>query len=236
MESHNSLVSFSSVREYTRNAEPAWVCTLVKKDGSEIRKKVSDKDYCNMIAGSVVIKDDRPNIRIGKLPPGYMDGAVGENGFSCIFRLPARVRPFKYYENQFLLPFPELLVMINVSSGRVSSASLFALKEKDREKSEPELFNYPFGNVNASGSICFGNIFAQEKLSLREPADLVIVMDRFFSAQTNNDYWYKKEKVRGSSKIDGQKDLVKHLEGMDEFPEKMLVSSKVKYKDLLARL
>jgi len=220
-----NIQQLTSTTVYDVDGNVAFRCVLKQRSGREVAKTISSKDYVNMIAGSTVISGEMPYVRLGKLPKGFIDGAISDNGIKAFIEVPEKVRCIRYFDanNMFLVPFPRLMFELEAVNGRFLGGYVYAVKGTKPIVDKTELYQYPFGNVSTSGHICFGNIFAQEVVVVEKFIDFEKVIERFFSAITNDDYWGKKNRIK-SGKYETQRDFLKFLEGKAKYPSKELVA------------
>lgn len=195
--------------------------TLTEDDGSVLTKTLAPEDYLRLIQNNCTVKTEY--IHLGKLPKGYVDGAVAaDDTFKVLLKVPASKRLLVHTSGHYEIPFPDLIFYFEVNKGTLKEKYVYALKGKI-------LYHYPFGNVSTNGSICMGNISCKE-LSLATADEAI---DSFFSGVTNNDYYYPKEKVTVSY---SQQVLLDKLSRLEEFPARWLKKSGTTLESLEKRL
>ena len=123
-------------------------------------------------------------------------------------------------DKHYHVPFPTLIFRITVKDGQVVSKYCFA-----RKKNSKTICRYPFGNVSNSGSICMGNISANDMTCVED------FSDDFFMGVTNNDY-YRNGEGRVTFEVT-QEQLLDKLSALKEFPDNWLVESDVTEEQLL---
>lgn len=193
-----------------------FVCTFNDDSGTVVEKTISFEDYLKILGASATEKKERR--RIGKLPSHYLDAALDENSFQVLLFYPAEKRTIVFGRKHWRVPFPNLLFDFTIENGTKKSARCFALGT-DCPDADSLLFCYPFGNVNQSGEICYGNIDTGE-VTLETVESLV---EDFFMGETNNDYYgdggnLELPKLR-------QEVLLEKLTHMDAFPCEWLKES-----------
>lgn len=123
------------------------------------KKKISPHSLLKLIESNR-IKDEF--YRVGPLPKGYVDGAVGEESATIFLKTKSDIFPTFYYDEKtrFDVPFPHMLFVFEVTKERVQSTYVYALKEYGKEgylDADTPIYLYPYGNVNSLGSrVCWG--------------------------------------------------------------------------------
>ena len=191
-----------------------FVVRFTDTSGEVIQKTLSPEDYADLITGS--LKEDRAywRIRPDFIPEGFVDGCISDNSnYLIAFKVKGRQRPFDHKSGIYNIPFPDLVFFIRMGRGRILDKEVYALKE-----GSDVLYQYPFGNVSTSGSICSGNIDLDE-VRKEGPA---MFAELFFLGKTNNDYF-----GTGSHITTGwsQEELLRRLDGKKKFPERLLKES-----------
>lgn len=215
--------SVYSVRGYE-----AFRCTL-EENGSVETRTIGIDDFVNLIRGSVIIRQEAIKINLGHMPKGYINGTVSTNGdFEVLIKAEEKIRCMRHYDNAFLIPFPKLLFLIR-KGGRSLSGYVWAITDDDITEGTL-LYNYPFGNVSTDGRICFGNILHSFKnIEDMQISDADKLVDAFFDASTNDDYWDAKKKAPNFKR---QLDLLKDIDRKDKYPSNCLVKSGVDFKKI----
>lgn len=146
----------------------------------QLRKTVTLESFIKLLTKS---HQKAPEYtKIGKLPKGYVNGAVGSDGsFKAVIHVPGKRQCLNFYNSRhFFVPFPDLYFCFSVQKdGTVARKLCFA-----HDGVSKNLFCYPFGNVNNDGQICMGNIMCKAKTML----ELERIIEDFFMSVTNNDY------------------------------------------------
>lgn len=196
-----------------RLGNTVFIVKLIEDSGLVTEKTLTAEDYIKMLGESVTVRESM--IRISALPAHYLDGAVSSNGARAILFYPAEKRTIVFGQKHWIVPFPNLIFDLTIKDGKRNGGRCFAI-DTDKPNMNSNLFCYPFGNVSASGSICFGNI-DNRAVNL---STIETIVDDFFCGVTNNDYYgdggvlvvpmYKQEV------------LLEKLTHMDAFPSEWL--------------
>lgn len=173
-------------------------------------KKIPMADFLSLLQNSAAMGQV---MRIGRLPQGYYDGALSpaENTFKMAVSIPAAVRPVQYFDTVYVVPFPALMFIFCVATGRINVSEVVAL-DTDVPQEDSIVYHYPFGNVYNDGKICWGNIALP---SISNPLELPKAISGFFASETNNDLY---EIVDGRQ----QRQLLEELSNADTFPKRYL--------------
>ncbi len=197
---------------------------LAKKEKEIIQKKILFKNFVKLLENSSEISEK--SITIGKLPYGYYNGSICEDGFKVIVSIPSKVFLFQYYEDAYVIPFPRLVFYFSYQDGKMITAKCFAAKDEvlmDQSK----LYHYPFGNVYSDGKICFGGNSIPKCFSLSEIDEVIKI---FYGTPSNNDLWCTKY---CKDKYTGLRVLIEELSGKEFFPEETLLECHKTVGDLL---
>lgn len=191
-------------------SDPRYVVLeLLNGQGSMSRKKVTYNNFLKLLQSSS--EKDATGIVVGRLPNGYYNACVSEDGFKVIVSVPAGIFPFQYFDDVFTIPFPRLVFKFTCRDGKVVERVCYAAKD-DILTDQTELFHYPYANVYESGTICFGGNMLPE---CSELADIDKVINIFYGAPSNNDLW--KESYCGL-KYPALRIALQELNGKDAFP------------------
>lgn len=183
-------------------------------------KNISTEDYVLLLQKSGIKREEKVRVRGSLLPKGYIDGAFTQNGFDVVWREEGKQRLFVTTYGRYMIPYPDLIFAISVRNGRVMQDYVFAAVGDT-------LYNYPFGNVSSSGSICMGNIDTSCAAT-----DIGSFAEEFFLGETNHDY-VDSEKIKPAW---SQKQLLEKLQGKKAFPKKWLVEADVQLNELVNRI
>lgn len=210
-----SVKAFKSEFLSDKLGQPMFRVQVVNEDDTVIEKTITSEDYLTILGSSLFTKDQEKYSRIGKLPDKYYDGEVScqKNTFKVVLYYPGEVRPVCFLNKHWRVPFPSLVFYFSVKDGTVIKKGVFATRGESIDD-DTELFMYPFGNVNASGGICFGNI---DVGPIRCMEDIASYVEAFFNSETNNDY-YNGHKLEWS-----QAELLERLKKKKVYPESWLV-------------
>ena len=173
-------------------------------------KKIPMADFLSLLQNSAAMGQV---MRIGRLPQGYYDGALSpaENTFKMAVSIPAAVRPVQYFDTVYVVPFPALMFIFCIATGRINVSKVVAL-DTDVPQENSIVYHYPFGNVYNDGKICWGNIALP---GISNPLELPKAISGFFASETNNDLY---EVVDGRQ----QRQLLEELSNADAFPKRYL--------------
>lgn len=195
-------------------------------DNIAVLKNISYQDFVELLTESRM-NDDKVN-RIGSLPFGFIDGGYESvtSTFEAILHLPAQERPMKYFEEVYIVPFPDLVFYLKAQKGRVTTSKVFALASGDTSE-KAKLYRYPYGNVYEDGKICWGGN-SNSIPSVHCLKDFEKVVTLFFGATTNNDLYkspiYEKDGVQVNM---SQTELLKLMQGKDIYPAEFLNPSRI---------
>ncbi len=193
---------------------------------SDIRGDVSTRtlpydEYMSLLGGSVKKRDEKKWVKIpdnfipGSKEAGLITGYLTDKGWSCVWRVKGTQRQFVHKSGHYRIPFPDLLFYVRKAGGYLRY--VWAIDEKDN------IYQYPFGNVDTSGSICMGNI------SLEDCDTFTDFTEEFFLGKTNNDYFHPGNHVKV---MYGQDELLRRLDGKDKFPKKWLIKRNLTLSDV----
>lgn len=153
-------------------------------EGEVIRKEVTLESYIALLNNSV---EEGGNIRLGKLPIGYYDASIlslDKSSFSCVAIRKSCRFVAKYYEAEFVVPYPALAFAFTVKKGNLIKSLCFAVKEEDNISDNTMLYHFPYANVYENGNICWGTNKLPE---IRKLEELDVLVDMFFGAPYNED-------------------------------------------------
>lgn len=161
--------------------------------GECLSKKVELKAYLKLLSRA----EDGEATVIPRLPAGTLGGVryAGEDTFYIEVYVDADIHPTAYLNDDsiVLLPFPSLIFMTEVKSGKMVTSRVYAVKERYRAVNDgTELYMFPYGNVYQTGRICWGG--NHDVFDVRSITDVELVIERFFSAVMNNDLYQQNTK------------------------------------------
>jgi len=201
----------------------------LKEHGIEEAKVLSLEDYMSVL-GNNIYSNVKNRIRIGRLPEGFFDGCISSDEagtFDVVLVLDGMKRPVTYGGRHWYVPFPKLLFYVSVIDGAVHNKQCFALIDED-VTADSSLYLYPFGNVDASGGICMGNIKTARLENIMAANEFIA---NFFLSETNDDY-YEGKTVSGLS----QAELLSRLRDKETYPAEWLVPYKGTVADILSKI
>ena len=186
------------------------------EDGSMAEKKVLMEDLVAIINNSVASNSYVP---IGSLPYGYYNGLINpfdSSTFKAALIMPAEKRILTYYNEEHLVPFPDLLFLFTAERGIMTKSRVFSIVNK---KNQRLVANYPYGNVHENGSICWG-ANGLPKISSMKGVEQILSL--FFGSPTNDDLYEAGKSVIKKKEFLNQRGLILKAEEEQEFPEKWL--------------
>lgn len=201
---------------------PLNVQVTINNGVTTVKKTVRIEDYLE----SFVKKTEHSDTTVYRQIPTLPKHAVhlwwcDENTYKVLLELPKGVRatPFGTKGNIFLLPYPKMLMMFQVSSGKMTGSNIYCTMTDFAETGkDTPLFYFPYGNVSTGGgSICWGNI--AEARTIRSFKDIERNVGLFFSATMNADLYQKDRSTKANVPIE---ELIGMLKGRNEFPEELM--------------
>lgn len=149
---------------------------------------------------------------LGEMPYGYLNAVYQSPGnFKLWIALEEKKRSMLYYGKAEYIPFPGLLLELEVLNSKVVKSNLFSFVGTACEGIR--LYRYPFGNVYTEGNICWGNMTLPLLTALKD-ADKIVNM--FLTSETNDDLFQ-------STKFKTQRALIEDLKKRESFPKEYLV-------------
>lgn len=182
------------------------------------------------------VKVDVEQARIGKIPFGYYDGAIGMcNSKLCadiVTVLPASMQMMQYENTRYDVCVPSLVFSFHVNKGRLEKTRVFTIKDENPTENSV-LYRYPYGNVYDDGRVCWGSNALPDILEIKR---LEMVMTLFIQSPCNSDL-YRSEKCIGKKDV-SLRELFEQLRNVQSFPEEYLVPIKkqrgnMRLKDLI---
>jgi len=159
--------------------------TIEEENKLTEKRKISFLDFRAILETSSHVEDV---VRIGALPQGYVDGSCSRSDrstYRVFIEVPAQVRAMQYYDKNIMVPYPTLLFVLIVNSGRLIESFCYAVAEQ-KVSGKSLLYHYPYGNVYQTGKICWGNNFIGRIQDIKSSER---VIELFFGSETNNDLW-----------------------------------------------
>ena len=186
-------------------------------------KYISIQNLLSALSGSVV--SENRFYRLGRMPQNYYDGMIlrDENeqiSGKVALAVPKHRTTVHFEDTDYLICFPALFFCFSIENSRIKQTNLFALKGS-HWKEEDFLYNYPFGNVNTySHTVCWGS---NQLPAIETLQTLDVVVSLFYDSPTNNDYYSAGDST--AWKEDNLRAVLKRLDGLEEFPEEILVQT-----------
>lgn len=198
-----------------------------KSDGTTIEKTVSLEDYVTMIRSATVNIAKEEYFALENLPQNvYSVGATNSNDtFRVTMFVPGKIRGVTFCSSFiYRVPYPNLVMRLCIVKGKLVSSQIFAVKD-DMLSPDTELFQYPFGNVDETGFACWGSV----DRTCENVANVPELIERFFEAGTNNHYYTTGKTITQNLSLSEQ---YKKLERLEKYPDRYLVSTGKKLKDI----
>lgn len=193
---------------------------FANKTGEVTKKTITVKDFLDIIQGAV-----RENgRRLGSMPKGYYDlklVSLEDNTYKIYVVVKGERRKAEYFEEEFVIPYPNLVFSFSITKGNVTGSKCFALKDAVTNVSDDSmLYYFPLANVYNSGEICWGSNNLPE---IERFSDVDFLVSLFFSCPYNEDLFdmeHLSEKYRRS-----QLEIFQMLSASEIFPVDMLKES-----------
>lgn len=216
-----------------------WQCVLRDGDTVITQRVMGVDDFITLIKGAQRSVATATTFPIGMVPEGMVTGYTSTDAstFGAIIRVPAQKHQFVLAETgvnnvnrtsfmtettdnkraSFFLPMPNLIYAGHVKDGALNALYCFTYKEWCGE--DTILYQYPFGNVSSSGSVCMGTV--SNDTPLRSCIDLRNVIEASLDGETNGDYLtYGKVRLAVDAT---QHDFCNSIKDDDEFPHHLLL-------------
>lgn len=194
-------------------------------DGSRDEKGMVYTDLIGILSESTT---GSRYLNFGELPGGYLRGAVdisNSSSFLAAIRLAPEKRILPFFGEEHIVPFPELLFLFKVISGKAIKSEVYALVYKEGES---VIAHYPFGNVHDNGSICWGRTTLPHLNNIKGTEKLIGL---FFGSDTNNDLYSVGTNVIQKKEFVNQKGLILEVEKRKKFPHNWLIATRVTMKN-----
>lgn len=188
--------------------------TIEEENKLTEKRKISFLDFRAILETSSHVEDV---VRIGALPQGYVDGSCSrsdQSTYRVFIEVPAQVRAMQYYDKNIMVPYPTLLFVLIVNSGRLIESFCYAVAEQ-KVSGKSLLYHYPYGNVYQTGKICWGNNFIGRIQDIKSSER---VIELFFGSETNNDLWASCDE----KKYPTQEVFLEEMKEQEVFPENCL--------------
>lgn len=200
----------------------------IRKDGCYKKKVISYDTLVKILIKSAV---DRHMFNASVPDNSYLIYEKDE-GYGCIFLVKGKKRPLLFEKANrcltYVVPYPNLVFNARVSASGGVSCDIFAVKE-EMLTDETVLYQFPYSNVSNLGQVCFGGnrLKFSEPRSLKEDCEMMV--DTFFSAPYNGDYYTKKYTAWLEADM---KKLLERLSQCEQFPTEILISKGMTIREL----
>lgn len=188
---------------------------FANKTGEVTKKTITVKDFLDIIQGAVREEEKR----LGSMPKGYYDlklASLEDNTYKIYVVVKGERRKAEYFEEEFVIPYPDLFFSFSITKGNVTGSKCFALKDAVTSD-DSMLYHFPLANVHNSGEICWGSNNLPE---IEHFSDIDFLVSLFFSSPYNEDLFdmeHLSEKYRCS-----QLEIFQMLSSSETFPVDML--------------
>lgn len=206
--------------------------TVTDEDGRQVTKVLAYETLCKMLQ-STYREAEVPTLTVGEIPPHYLDAKIDAKGNGVVrVLIMSAVRPFLQavpgtpIPKQWEIPYPSMIFEVTYGKGIHPNGKAYCVKGSEEQirkayysEKGVEIFQYPFGNINAQGGMCMGNI----RVSVPTMADVGNFLEGYWNGVTNTDY-LKGEQANINIKLT-QTELLMNLEGKKNFSEEFLLVS-----------
>lgn len=221
-------MNFTSDCYESKRGDTLFRVTMKKEDGQIVTKTLELSSYLKLLDASKVREEAYINLSRELIPEGYIDGHyAGPQTFTCVWEVKGRKRQLVYNARTadggirpMQMPYPDLVFGLSVLNGTKQAFYCFARKD-----GSSRLYQYPFGNVNSSGSVCMGSI-ATTTVTPRQ------IEEDFFLGVTNDDYFNGMQKCGMEW---SQTRLFKELVGREKYPDNWLVEANMTIEDFIKK-
>lgn len=210
--------------------------SIVHPNGRVTEKCISVEDLMAALA-------QRHTLSTGILPSNTRFFKGDPNNYTIVIEAPAKVRRFllqsntqryeqgeDYQPRELMVPFPNCLFCFYVNRRRIQNTIVLSMPT--RLGSETDTLNrFPFGNTYDDGRVCWGQVRLPD---ITTPMSLVGVVASFFDAPFNGDLTDSDPfRVPSGVNVSNFWELVNHLEGATSFPQNMLRSAGITFRQMI---
>lgn len=201
---------------------------MTEENGKKKSRVVSVESLIKAIQNSLTLP--KTNIAVGKIPFGYYDAQVSEEqGKFCadmVAVLPAGKQMMRYEDTFYDVSIPSLVFRFAVVRQKIKATDVYAMKD-EAPTDKSRLYRYPFGNVSASGRVCWGSNQLPDIYDLKGLEEAMML---FIQSPGNSDY-YTGEEYCGHAGL-SLRELFEKLKDEDEYPDDYLVALKTGKKNM----
>lgn len=208
------------------SGEATGKMVIKKDDGSVAQKEILNSTILEAFQNASTIDEYYavPSLLQKYVPSveGLLYGCKEPNLVKGIFFVPGDTRYMNFSKEQFIIPYPSCLFVLEATNGQLVSSHCYCTAESkmDDLKEDTRLFAFPFGNVQPSdGYICWGT---NHLGVINSYSDLKNAIITFFSSETNSDYVTKGSSFQGYKNY---RSFLSALGRLKKFPAKALVPS-----------
>jgi len=213
-----TVAGFSADMSYDILGNPIFKTVTKLSDGSNLQKTLSFEDFKKLFDVSTKIAEDKYR-SIPKLPKYYYDGGVTKkrDSFWVALFVPAEKRQFYYQttEEMLFVPYPNMLFMLKVGNGVVNSRFCYAIADNELTDTSI-LYQYPYGHVSTSGSICMGSC----STTLNSLSESDSFVESFVLGSNQGHYYQNNEMSRKNVSL---RELLSLVEKKGYFPSEWLM-------------
>lgn len=207
-----------SMSVYFKNDTDLITVYRVFENGEEDSKTMNLTDFVSALTDSI---GKTCFTELGEIPFGYFRGSINPcdtSSFKVAVIIPQDKRILSYYNEDHLVPFPELLFLFNVKSGWVNKSYAYSLVSSKNRKI---VAHYPYGNVYDDGRICWGLNHLPRVENMK---GIEHIVDLFFGSETNDHLYAAGTNIIKREEFFNQRGLILAAEGRKRFPAKWLKS------------
>ena len=138
-------------------------CSVTYKDGTKQVIDVQYHDLLNILGVSTELKHVETWSRVKCSNLIDLSLRDDSNFISAVY-FPSRRLPFTYFRansdisKEMLIEYPPSIMIFKVIEGKLTSSYLGCLKSKLDGNEVQKVYQFPFSNINKSGSICWGSV------------------------------------------------------------------------------
>lgn len=206
--------------------------TTAEEHGGLSTKKIEHSDFLKVLTSSMKVTIlNSHEMNAYELGSNVIKFRASEDGFFYYFLVKKGKYPYNNQGKVSRIHYPNILFKIGIDSNyQLRETSIVVIKDKDIKvknafgieslsiNPKAKLFHYPLGNVNTTGTVCWGgNVFPV----LDSYSSIFELVSMFFESPSNSDF--AGELFNNSN---SRSQLLKKLMN-EEFDEKLLTPTKL---------